>query len=112
MNVSASGNVIIIEDNVSRFSDEMKRRLETALEEIGMDAERFAKEKCPVDTGNLRNRTTHRIGESAAYVGTNVEYGPYVEFGTSRQKAQPFLRPAANDHSNHYRNIVKKHLSR
>ncbi len=112
MSIKASENVIIIEDNTERFSAEMKRRLETALEDIGLDAERFAKEKCPVDTGNLRNKTTHRIGDNAAYVGTNVRYGPYVEFGTSRQKAQPFLRPAASDHTAHYRNIVKKHLER
>ena len=27
-------------------------------------------------------------------VGTNVAYAPHVEFGTVRQSAQPFLRPA------------------
>jgi hypothetical protein len=27
-------------------------------------------------------------------VGTNVEYSAFVEFGTSSQKAQPYLRPA------------------
>ena len=27
-------------------------------------------------------------------VSTNVEYAPYVEFGTSKQRAQPYLRPA------------------
>ena len=27
-------------------------------------------------------------------VGTNVNYGVYVEFGTRYQRAQPFLRPA------------------
>ena len=27
-------------------------------------------------------------------VGTNVEYAPYVEYGTSRSMAQPYLRPA------------------
>ena len=28
-------------------------------------------------------------------VGSNVEYAIHVEFGTSRQEAQPYLRPAA-----------------
>ena len=28
------------------------------------------------------------------YVGTPVEYGPYVEFGTISTEAQPFLRPS------------------
>lgn len=32
--------------------------------------------------------------EQVAFVGTNVYYGPFIEFGTSRQRAQPFLRPA------------------
>ena len=30
--------------------------------------------------------------ENAAYVGTNVEYAPYVEYGTKRMKAQPYMR--------------------
>jgi phage gpG-like protein len=35
-------------------------------------------------------------GGSATWtVGTNVEYAVYVEFGTSRMAAQPFLRTAA-----------------
>ena len=28
------------------------------------------------------------------YVGTPVEYGPYIEFGTNRTESQAFLRPA------------------
>ncbi len=28
------------------------------------------------------------------FVGTAVDYGPYVEFGTRRSDARPFLRPA------------------
>jgi HK97 gp10 family phage protein len=28
------------------------------------------------------------------HVGTNVEYAPYVEYGTRRMRAQPYLRPA------------------
>lgn len=30
-------------------------------------------------------------------VGTNVEYAPYVEFGTSKMDAQPFLFRAARE---------------
>jgi len=30
------------------------------------------------------------------YVGTAVEYAPYIEFGTMNMNAQPFLRPAAD----------------
>jgi len=32
-----------------------------------------------------------------ARIGTNIEYGPYVELGTSRMRAQPYLRPAYDE---------------
>lgn len=36
-------------------------------------------------------------GKPAAWiVGVGVEYGAYVEFGTSRNRAQPYLFPAAD----------------
>lgn len=34
------------------------------------------------------------FGTKEYRVGTNVEYAVYVEFGTSRMEAQPYLRPA------------------
>ena len=32
--------------------------------------------------------------KGVGYVGTNVDYGTYIEFGTKYMKPQPFLRPA------------------
>lgn len=50
-----------------------------------------------VQTGRLRKSITWQIDGAAlpawAKVGTNVEYAPFVEFGTSRMKAYPFLSP-------------------
>lgn len=57
-----------------------------------------AKRLAPVDTGRLRASIAQEIGGDddglVARVGTNVEYAPYLEFGTSRMSARPFLRPA------------------
>ena len=44
--------------------------------------------------------------EKAAYVGTNIPYAPYVELGTSKSWAYPYLRPAATEHTEEYREIV------
>ena len=33
-------------------------------------------------------------GSAAVYVGTNVEYAPYVHYGTRRMKANPFIKNA------------------
>lgn len=51
-----------------------------------------------VRTGRLRGSLTwapgEENGEPYVDVGTNVEYAPYVELGTSRMSARPYLRPA------------------
>lgn len=105
---------------------------EKALSAIGVFLEGEAIVRCPVDTGRLRGSITwairheHSIARSPAtqedavdiphdkytlYVGTNVEYAPYVEYGAKRRTsrtgalsalagriaAQPYLRPALDD---------------
>ena len=71
-------------DNSEEVLAAMKTAAVRALEKCGLTAEGYAKKLCPVDTGNLRNSIAHAVdgGEPAAYVGTNSEYGPYVELGT------------------------------
>lgn len=106
-------DVVIREDNTDEFRDGLDAALTRALEKVGLVAEGYAKRLCPVDTGRLRNSITHAMeGSEAVVIGTNVEYGPYVELGTSRQKAQPFLRPAAQDHVGEYRRIIEEELRR
>ena len=71
-------------------------KLGKIVELAALEVEAEAKRNCPVDTGRLRNSiTTAKEGKTTAYVGTNTEYAPYVEFGTHKMRAQPYLRPAA-----------------
>ena len=106
--------VEIAADNVDLFKDLFTNATEEALEEIGLVAEGYAKRACPVDTGRLRNSITHVVdgGEKSVYIGTDVEYGKYVEKGTSRMKAQPFIEPAATQHGSTYLSIMQKHLGK
>lgn len=105
-------SVTVKQDNTEQVTQGIKSAIGTALEKIGLLAEGYAQMKCPVDTGNLRGSITHEVdaGEKAVYIGTNVEYAPYVELGTSKQKAQPYLRPAATEHGNQYRQVLKDTL--
>lgn len=67
----------------------------------GIRVSNQAKVNCPVDTGRLRAS----IGVSQSFdtegavttVGSDVFYSLFVEAGTSRQRAQPYLRPALNE---------------
>ena len=97
-----------------------------------------------VDTGLLRNSITHAVAghspekqsytadkggghgsysgtvgterDKAVYIGTNVEYAPYVEYGHQQYgggghvPAKPFLKPAATDHIDEYKKILEMAL--
>lgn len=77
---------------------ELVRKLKAIKGAIGADlafagekgmmvVEGSAKEKVPVDTGDLRRRITTKVlkqtkNTAEVAVGTNLKYAPYVEFGT------------------------------
>lgn len=44
---------------------------------------------------------------SAVYIGTNVEYAPYVELGTVNMDPRPFLRPAAEENADKYKKLME-----
>jgi HK97 gp10 family phage protein len=58
------------------------------------DIERDAKINAPVDTGNLENSISSDIEPLSAEIGPTAEYGDYVEAGTSKMAAQPYMGPA------------------
>lgn len=106
----------ILEDNrelIQRASDEAINR---ALTAIGLQIENYARNNAPVDTGALRNSITSEVlsSEHAVVVGSNIEYAPYQELGTSRMDAcnggQGFLRPAVEDNIAEFENMALNEL--
>lgn len=95
----------------------LRQQVALGLESIGQEAEGYAKDECPVDTGRLRNSISHEVQEDDVYIGTNVEYAPYVEYrDKARDKARHttgkahFLRDAATTHTDHYKAIMEAAL--
>lgn len=88
---------------------------EEALEAIGLAAEGYAKKNLTefprVDTGRLRSSISHARDGDNEYIGTNVEYAPYVDLGTVHMAPAHFLKNAAADHGDEYKQIAKKYLS-
>ena len=129
-----------LKDNSGEILDKSEEAKFAALEAIGMKAEKYAKRELTnfpaVDTGRLRNSITHAIeeDEDAVYIGTNVEYGKWIELGTGiyasdgQGKKEPwvyqddegnyhltrgvrpvhFLKKAATEHSDEYKEINKR----
>lgn len=107
----------VIENNISEITNEAEAAIGRALEMIGLQGERHAKEALTqqgaVDTGRLRNSVTHQvISEDSVAIGTNVEYAPYIEFGTYKMDARPYIRPAIEDYMNEYKQIIENELKR
>ena len=93
----------------------MKAQVIRGLESIGQEAEGYAKEDTPTDTGRLKNSIAHKVvdAENAVYIGTNVEYAPYVEYNEKaahRTGKAHFLRDAAVNHKDHYKAIMEASL--
>jgi HK97 gp10 family phage protein len=80
--------------------------------------QRTAQQRVPVDTGFLRSSITvgnpHggplRPLDVMAQVGPEANYGGYVEFGTSRAGAQPYMTPAAEQAGEWFANEMAKNV--
>lgn len=105
---------VVIESHVGEIKAELANRIPAILEALGIEAEGNAVTEITdlgaVDTGRLRGSISHATDESAAYIGTNVEYGPYVELGTRKMAARPFLRNAITGYTEDYKRIIEEGL--
>ena len=135
---------IEFKSNLDEVLKDTQKSVERALEIIGGNAETYAKALCPTDTGLLKNSITHvagggtvdksfadkdggqrshisgqapkdEEGQYTVYVGTNVEYAPFVELGHRTKsggmsKAKAFIRPAMENHTDEYNRIFKNEV--
>lgn len=101
-------------DHVSEIKANLNARIPIILEALGIEAEGNAVDEITklgaVDTGRLKGSITHGHDEESAYIGTNVEYAPYVEFGTTKMSPRPFLRNAVANYSDDYKRIIEEGL--
>ena len=94
-------------DNTDEVLAALKSAKKRGLEAIGLTAEGHAKKETPVDTGRLRNSISHATEDEAAYIGTNVEYAPYVELGARGRKGKHMHQRAATEHTDEYKRIME-----
>ena len=97
-------------DNTDEVLAALERAKKRGLEAIGLTAEGHAKKETPVDTGRLRNSISHATDDEAAYIGTNVEYAPYVELGARGRQGKHMLQRAATEHTDEYKQIMEDAL--
>ena len=127
--------------NLNKFIKQLDNltdiQFDKTLRQACLLVENDAKRECPVDTGQLRASIAHRIEGETGIVYTNVEYAPYVEYGTGKhardkngrqtpwayedpktgeliwtsgQHPQPFMEPALLNNEQAIINLFKKSL--
>lgn len=125
-------------DNSDAIKKALEDAIPRALVSVGEQVHGYAVDACTVDTGLLRNSLTYALaGEKAhiteysdkkgiqygyytgtapnseiptVFIGTNVEYAPYVELGTLRMDAQPFLKPSVTEHKDQYKQMIGQRI--
>lgn len=113
--ISASVKCFNRSDNVLKILNE---RAMDGLQKCGEVLREHARNYCPVDTGALQESIDFAVvgkyvvlyagGDSLTHGGSDkhVDYAGYVEFGTSRMAAQPYLRPAKENHMDEVKHIM------
>ena len=99
-------------------SAEMTRAEQRALEKIGLYVDGVALHRSPVGVytdgrvgGRLKASWEHEVDDEKVTVGSNVEYAPFVEFGTSRgQEAQRVLTGSVEENVDEIKNITEREL--
>ena len=73
-------------DNKADIEAALKEKIYAWLEAIGEDAASTSAKFAPVDTGTLKNSISSAVDEQnqQVFIGTNVEYAIYHEFGTGK----------------------------
>jgi HK97 gp10 family phage protein len=108
--------VIKLVEQLCDAAAEALDKASTAGAEIVLAA---AKQKAPVDTGLLRDSLTLKKSkvrkpniksEHVVTRGKGAEHFAPVELGTSKMKAQPFLRPAIDENKKSVAKVVTDEL--
>ena len=88
-------------DKTGAARDAVDDAIAGALEAVGVLVEGDAKLNIraypAIKTGNLIGSINHKTEKDSVTIGTNVEYAPMVEFGTSRMRPRPYLTRALDE---------------
>ncbi len=110
-------NVTGLKELEKQFGDKMPKQITKALASTLKDTafmiDAKAKIKAPVDTGFLRaNIVATQKNKNQYDVVSQAPYSKYQEYGTSRMRGRPYMRPAAFETEAKIPTLLIKHLGK
>ena len=92
-----TGQLAALRADLGKAGVETTRKAGQVVRKSASDVEAQAKARAAVDTGNMRNSIgTTMHGPLSAEIGPTASHSVFVEFGTYKMAAQPFMGPAAD----------------
>jgi HK97 gp10 family phage protein len=98
----------------TNIAPQLEAAILQALEETGQAAVEVARSLARVDTGDMRDsinaKVTAGAGSATLVLEVGTDHGLFNELGTSRQPAQPMIRPAIDREGPKLGDRVRAHL--
>lgn len=95
---------------MQRFDSGMQRQVYRYLQSWASDVKAAAMRNAPVRTGHLRSSIYAKIKDWIAEIGAEATYALFVELGTRRMRAQPYLYPAIQEYLPQLERIILEAL--
>lgn len=77
--------------NDNAISEIVSEKGNALMEKVGSIIEQNCKDLCPSKTGKLRADIKTDASDKDVYIGNTLEYALYVNLGTRKQQANPYL---------------------
>jgi HK97 gp10 family phage protein len=95
-----SAKIVIKYNNLPRIAERVPEAVSAIIRKAAFDIEADAKSHLwkghGVDTGKMKSSIACEFpSQTKAIIAPHTDYAIYVEFGTRRSRAIPFMRPAA-----------------
>lgn len=95
------------------FLTQLGRNIPNALNKTGEVGISKLNKHVPVDTGFMKSRNAYITGSNYVDIGNyNCSYNAFVELGTYKQHAKPFVKPSAFNYVNEYERVLVNELKR
>lgn len=105
MNIKVKGvetAISVIERKAQQNMEKLSQTVHDSAIKIQLEAKWLA----PVRTGNLMDSILYEPqSKLLAYVRAAAPYSGFVEYGTSKQRAQPYMRPAVEKEKQRLRGL-------
>jgi HK97 gp10 family phage protein len=96
-----------INTNINKNID---KAIEKGLTKAAVYVQGEAKKRAVVDTGNMRANVYYKVVGFVALIYNTVKYSIFIEYGTIKMQARPFMRPALYENIDKINRIISSSM--